>query len=207
MPSASVSYQVQRSNFTEAPFTDSAPGRRLLVTITDIPGAGDLGGFVYKLVPGRNAAVFSHVATPADIEDWNLDTPDTDEIWFRSATLDLVVRSDTEIDEILENLAQDFRLLANGLDSINSLTAGEDLVEPSDLTATAPEGETVGNDDPTLRVNFPVALDAAPVGRLLVGITPSIAMKITNIDAAGFDIASSVNITAGHSVKWKVLLG
>ena len=206
---AFIRYDVQLSEFTAVPFTDSAPGRRALVTITEVSGLQDDIVFVYKQIPAVNGSpsdsVFSHIASVVDQEDFPVGAPDSGDVWFRANQLDLVVATDEQIEEILEFLKQDLKLLANAADQLLLLENPSSEIAPSGVTETTPGGETVGEDVATLRIDFPVPLDVAPTGRVLVAISPSISFKVVAVDTNGFDLASNVTITSGHTVRWQVV--
>ena len=205
---ASVIYDIQRSTYAGVPYTDSAPGYRFLITVTSVTELPDDGIFVFKKIvngQGTENAVFSNIASIVDMENLPYGTPDTNDVWFRTNVLDLVVNTEDEADELLVLLRGDIFVLNTGADRTNDLSNPESVLIPSEQSATTPGGTTVGAGDPTLSITFPVTLAAVPTSRVLVSITPSISFKIANLTTDGFDLVSSVNITASHSVRWQVV--
>ena len=205
---AFVRYDIQRSTYAEVPYTDSAPGLRLLFTVTAVQDLPDDGVFVFKKVvngKGTEDAIFSNVASIVDMANLPYGTPDIGDVWFRTNVLDLIINTEEQADELIVLLDGDLFVLNTGADRTNDLSNPESVLIPSEQSTVTPSGVTIGNDDPTLSVAFPVSLASIPTGRVLVSITPSIAFKITNLTIAGFDLVSSVDITSTHVVRWRVV--
>jgi len=203
-----VRYDIERSIYNEDPFTDSSPGLRAVYTVTEQQELPDDGIFVFKKIKtgySDEDAAFSHIASAVDMEDFPYGTPDPDSVWFRTNVLDLVFHTEDEAAEVQTLVDEDIRVLTTGVDRTNDLDNPEEVTVPSEQTSTTPGGTDVGTGDPTLSISFPVALAAAPSGRVLVSITPSISFKVTAVTASGFDLASNVNITSGHTVRWQVV--
>lgn len=205
MATSFVRYTTQRSAYREPPFTLSAPGVRVILTATEVPGARDLGIFCYKVVPrenGQSIAEFSHVCSVVDMEDYPLNVAYESD-YFRLSTADLVYPTHAEVDDLLVDIEGDFKVLLEGIEALDQLGAPVEVVYPSGDTATRPGGQTVGNGGTTQRIDFPVQLSYAPA-TVMVAATPPIPLKVTAVDTAGFDIASSVVIATNSTIFWQV---
>jgi hypothetical protein len=108
-------------------------GFRIRATVTaavDMPRAV----FAYRLEPIQPAAegedpaepraIFSHVCSPADLEEFPADAPypNANPPWFRRDTIDLVWRARVQATEDYEAILRDITNLRDSLDRMDELT-------------------------------------------------------------------------------------
>jgi len=109
-------------------------GIRVRIELTENEGV-PLELFAYRIAPenGDTVATFSHICSPADIEEFPANTASSTAVppWFRLAYVDLLLRSTAEVDNIIAIVQEDIqRLLA-------TLKRMETLVPTGDIVLTA----------------------------------------------------------------------
>lgn len=88
--------------------------------------------FAYQMMPvgpadAERAAMFDHVCSPADLEEYPEDEPTTTlrPAWFRLNYVDVLLRSRTEVDAFIKDVTADVQGLKDVLDvTDNVLPAG-----------------------------------------------------------------------------------
>jgi hypothetical protein len=184
-----INYTIQRSR-VPAPAGNPAIGYRLVVTCTAFNGGPDTAIFCFKKI-SESAAVFSHVASYADMEEYavGVPTPETDAVFFRLSTADLVFRSPELLEETLTLMLQDFEILTTGLDVTSVLSTVETGAVPA--AADALEG--------SYTISFPTAFSMTP--RVFVSVTPPVAVTVTP-SAVGFVLTAGRVLTDTDLVEW-----
>jgi hypothetical protein len=90
--------------------------------------------FAYRMLPkspqtGSKRGFFSHICSPADIEDFPEDEPVATHVppWFRLSYVDVLVRSETEAEAFIDDVRSDIRRLLTSLAAIDAVfQVGED---------------------------------------------------------------------------------
>lgn len=90
--------------------------------------------FAYRLLPknpktGSKRGFFSHICSPADLEDYPEDEPIPTHVppWFRLSYVDVLLRSTTEAEAFIEDVRSDIRRLLRSLKAVDAVFfTGED---------------------------------------------------------------------------------
>lgn len=90
--------------------------------------------FAYRLLPknpktGAKRGFFSHICSPADLEDYPEDEPIPTHVppWFRLNYVDVLLRSTTEAEAFIEDVRSDIRRLLRSLKAVDTVFfTGED---------------------------------------------------------------------------------
>lgn len=90
--------------------------------------------FAYRLLPknpktGSKRGFFSHICSPADLEDYPEDEPYPTHVpsWFRLNYVDVLLRSTTEAEALIEDVRSDIRRLLRSLKAVDTVFfTGED---------------------------------------------------------------------------------
>lgn len=100
----------------------------------DASGAVDMPVriFAYRMLPlnprtGQEAGHFDHVCSPPDLADYPEDEPRPGirPEWFRLSYVDLMVRSQEEVADLVEAVLEDVRRLKHTLDRMDTLQPGD----------------------------------------------------------------------------------
>jgi len=107
--------------------------------------------FAYRMLPkspqtGSKRGFFTHIVSPADIEDFPEDEPISTHIppWFRLNYVDILVRSETESEAFIADVRSDIQRLLNSLKSIDAvfLTGEDDFLTGIECSSSSSSGSS-----------------------------------------------------------------
>lgn len=103
---------------TETSAADQAPAPvRFTVVATIVIGFGDLGVFVYELDQVTGEEVYSHVAVPTDLQDYNYNIIG-DKNYVRKASIDLYRDTASEAEVDISEIEDRLQLLCNDMQAL-----------------------------------------------------------------------------------------
>lgn len=109
--------------------------------------------FAYLLHPTNpatlaQAAGFDHVCSPVDLEEYPEDQPiaNVRPTWFRLNYVDVLLRSQAELDQYLADIIADVKALKKTLDIMDTVTPlGEVWIDDEpEVAASSSEGSSIG---------------------------------------------------------------
>lgn len=193
-----IKYTVAKS---PVPVVENNPaiGYRLKITCDEFVGGPDAAIFCFKRV-SADLAVFSHVASYADMEAYGVGAPvDADVPFFRAAVVDMVFANVDLREETLGLILADFGILTAGVDTTSELSDIYSGAVPEALPLTEINGIITGTGADTYRVEFPAAVLSTP--KVFAAASGAFGVTITP-DLVGFDLVASRVLTPADTVSW-----
>jgi hypothetical protein len=193
-----IKYTVEKSR-VPVPAGNPAIGYRVKITCTSFSGGPDAGVFCYKRV-SDGAAMFSHVASYADMEDFALGAPvDASAPFFRLDTADLVFRDVDEREETVSLVISDLDILVAGVDTTSELSSISYGVAPAPTASNAVNGIIQGDGGDTYYILFPTPLSTPP--QVFVSMSSEFGVRVL-ADASGFALTAARVLTPADTVSW-----
>lgn len=106
-------------------------GYRMRVQVTETAGIDD-ALFAYQVVPPAGGgteygAKFSHVCSPADVEEYPKDAPGSGDNFYRLAEIDIIFRNLKLLEDAWEKIQNDFTELVRTLEHMQALVPLEEV--------------------------------------------------------------------------------
>jgi len=106
-------------------------GYRMRVKVSQVSGVDD-ALFAYQVMPPAGGgteygAEFSHVCSPADIEEYPRDAPVSGKDFYRLTEIDIIFRNLKLLEDAWEKIQNDFTELVRTLENMDTLTLAEEV--------------------------------------------------------------------------------
>lgn len=125
-----IGIQLQRYGMTTY-VEGRTQGYRMRVVVKETVGVDD-ALFAYQVVPAvgggtEYGARFSHICSPADIEEFPRDAAESGKDFFRLTEIDIIFRNLKLLEDAWEKIQSDFTELVRTLENMNNLTLAEEV--------------------------------------------------------------------------------
>lgn len=197
-----LQYSLQRSVAPD-PQGNPAAGFRVVLTCT-AAGAplADTAIFCYRT--DGVAQFFSHICSLSDMAEFAVNTPNQGDNFYRSDTIDVILRSPEAREDFINLVFEDFKILANAAQNSLNLEAAVTGSVVDDTTLGAPAGSIPipGGSPLSLSVTFDTPYVQAP--KIAVSVVPAQFISVA-VTTTGFVVRSTAPFEVGTAVDWKLI--